>query len=359
MAKRNVLIRHLSSVETLGSTTVICTDKTGTLTQNRMVVRELFVGMQRVPVDGAMPGGALVADHEPLFLGAALCQDLRPVEQDGRAAVLLGDPMEVALVELANRTLPGVGNASPARRGAVRRRPDAALDGARDAVRPGALVQGRTGVRRPAVRPYPSRRRSPCPDGGAPRADLVGARGHGRARLAGPRVRASRARAILGARGAGASSSFCSGLVGLEDPPRPEVRGAIRKCREAGIRVIMVSGDHPRTARAIAREVGLVRVRGSARVERRGARRAHRRPAEPGAGCARDPLCTRAGGSEAADRRGAEGEEARRGGHRRRCERRARAEERAHRDRHGLGAAATWRRKPPTWCCSTTTSRAS
>ncbi|HXK25953.1 MAG TPA: cation-transporting P-type ATPase, partial [Myxococcota bacterium] len=255
MAKRNVLIRHLSSVETLGSATVICTDKTGTLTQNRMVARELLVGLQRVPVDGAKAGGALVADHEPLFLGAALCHDLRRVEEEGRS-VLRGDPMEIALVELAQRALPGIG--------AHRRLDEVPFDADR--------------MRLSTVHEMPSGPALWCkgaPESVLPLCDRIHLGGEARPLTSELRARISSEQDDMAEHGlrvlAFAHRSLervsdhetleehlvFSGLVGLEDPPRPEVPEAIRRCREAGIRVVMVSGDHPRTARAIAREVGL------------------------------------------------------------------------------------------------------
>jgi calcium-translocating P-type ATPase len=256
MAKRNVLIRHLSSVETLGSTTVICTDKTGTLTQNRMVARALLVGMQRVSVDAAKAGDVLFANHEPLFLGAALCQDLRPVEQQGRT-VLVGDPMEVALVELANHALPEIG--------AHRRLDEIPFDADR--------------MRLSTVHEMPSGPMLWCkgaPESVLPLCDRIHLDGEVSPLSPELRARISSEQEDMAAKGlrvlafahrglervwdhaALEEHLVFSGLVGLEDPPRPEVPEAIRKCREAGIRVVMVSGDHPRTALAIAREVGLV-----------------------------------------------------------------------------------------------------
>ncbi len=104
MAKRHVLIRYLPSVETLGSTTVICTDKTGTLTQNRMTVRQIWLGagVECAPNPGLEPADAAL--YRPFFMTARLCHDLREGEQQGRTA-RLGDPMEIALVETAERFL--------------------------------------------------------------------------------------------------------------------------------------------------------------------------------------------------------------------------------------------------------------
>src|SRR5512141_903846 len=109
MAKRNVLIRYLPSVEALGSTTVICTDKTGTLTQNHMAVRSLYLGGAFDSVAGLEQKPERADLYRPLFLAARMCHDLKESERLGKAA-LLGDPMEVALVEMA---LPFTSNAPP------------------------------------------------------------------------------------------------------------------------------------------------------------------------------------------------------------------------------------------------------
>jgi calcium-translocating P-type ATPase len=254
MAKRKALIRHLPAVEALGAATVICTDKTGTLTENRMSVKRLFVS------DGLREPAQLepsaVARHAALFEAAALCHSVRRVNENGEAR-WLGDPMEVALVEMAGRAgvAPQHERVDEVPFDADRRRMSSVhrvgagrvlyCKGAPEAVLPlcrGVLVA--EGVR---------------PLTGEIRAQYVGAQEEMAA--AGLRVLAFASRALPEAapREHWEEELVLAGLVGLEDPPRPEVPAAIEKCRGAGIRVIMVTGDHPHTARAIAREIGLAR----------------------------------------------------------------------------------------------------
>jgi magnesium-transporting ATPase (P-type) len=107
LAKRHVLIRYLPSVEALGSTTVICTDKTGTLTQNRMTVKRVFLGEVLDSLNLAAKRSRLVEQYQPFFLTAYLCHDLKDGEQHG-TPVRFGDPMEIALVAMAQDALPAV-----------------------------------------------------------------------------------------------------------------------------------------------------------------------------------------------------------------------------------------------------------
>src|SRR5262249_49559785 len=104
MAKRHVLIRYLPSVETLGSTTVICTDKTGTLTQNRMTVKRLWLASDGGRSVAPVVDERIAAQYRPFFLVAGLCHELREGEQNDRAT-MLGDPMEIALLETAQHYL--------------------------------------------------------------------------------------------------------------------------------------------------------------------------------------------------------------------------------------------------------------
>ena len=257
MAKRHVLIRYLPSVETLGSTTVICTDKTGTLTQNRMTVRRVLLGagLECAPTPGA--GGEAAARYRPFFMTASLCHDLRESDRQGRK-VLLGDPMEIALVEMAARFLAALPackkldeipfDIARMRLSTMHATPEGPMlfcKGAPEMVLPlcdRILADG-------AIRPFASDMRAQVRQAQEAMADQ------------GLRVIAMSYRPLEDDWQSAAVEEklIFAGLAGLEDPPRPEVPEALRKCREAGIAVIMVTGDHPFTATAIGREIGLIR----------------------------------------------------------------------------------------------------
>jgi calcium-translocating P-type ATPase len=252
MAKRKALIRHLPAVEALGCTTVICTDKTGTLTCNRMSAKRVFVSGR---MHDATPENisALHENHRSFFEVAARCHDLKK-SGDG----WLGDPMEVALVQLAamapenlteNGRLHEIPFDSEKRRLSVIH---ASTDG------PVLFCKG-------------------APEVVIPRCDRVEWNGQTANLAAGTSVAFIKAAEEMGKSGLrvlafawrGLAADFdadkadermiLAGLVGLEDPPREEVPDALRRCRDAGIKVIMVTGDHPQTAEAIARETGLFR----------------------------------------------------------------------------------------------------
>ena len=256
MAKRHVLIRYLPSVETLGSTTVICTDKTGTLTQNRMTVRRLWLGAELDCLGTSELAQNAAPDHHPFFLTAALCHDLRAGEQRGQP-VLLGDPMEIALVETARRFLSVLPDCkkldeipfdvSRMRLTTVHATPDGPTlfcKGAPELVIP---LCNRT-LERGQVRSLDAEFRTSIHE----TQEAMAAQGL--------RVIAMSYRPLEAnwQHGRLEEELIFAGLAGLEDPPRPEVREALRKCREAGIVVIMVTGDHPFTARAIGQEIGLI-----------------------------------------------------------------------------------------------------
>jgi calcium-translocating P-type ATPase len=257
LARKNVLIKHLASVEALGSATVICTDKTGTLTENRMTVRRLYV-------DGrffASPQEALAQtgdDARRLLLTALHCEEVEKAREGG-ATRLLGDPTEVALVQMARRALPKetlfprvdeVPFDSDRKRLSTLHRTDEGFvlftKGALAALLPLCAAAGR---------PLPSAIAARWRDA----EDAMASNGLRVLALAARRVPEPYDRSRL------EEALTLLGLVGLEDPPRPEVPAAIARCRSAGIKVVMVTGDHPATALAIARQIGLVGA-SSARV---------------------------------------------------------------------------------------------
>ncbi|HJV25647.1 MAG TPA: cation-transporting P-type ATPase [Aromatoleum sp.] len=263
MAKRQVLIRHLPAVEALGSTTVICTDKTGTLTQNRMTVNALYLGDSLAFETAGNPLAQLQPQCPRFFEVAALCHDL-PTGEDGLPSKsALGDPMEIALVELA-RAAPGPTpkwrrldeipfDASRMRLTTLHDAPQGAIlycKGAPETVLllcTRSFVDGRleplSEAQREAVRKAQT--------------EMAG-RGLRVLAFAWRPPDSSSAGERLGDVAALERELVFAGLAGLEDPPRPEVPAAIRKCREAGIKVIMVTGDHPGTAVAVGRAIGLV-----------------------------------------------------------------------------------------------------
>jgi sodium/potassium-transporting ATPase subunit alpha len=257
MAKRRTLVRHLPSVETLGSASAICTDKTGTLTQNRMEVRSIYVP-DRVIDPTTSPPAEIAATHRRFLECAYYCHDLKSTREDGRPR-WVGDPMEVALAEMA---APASNQLSPFERlDEIPFEPDrkriVTIHRAGDQLV--LFVKG-------------------APEELLPRARWVDV--DGRLELLTPdRQRAlTDAQTSMAARGLRVlgfayrtlpadyvlenteQDLVLTALVGFEDPPRPEVPAAVHCCRDAGIKIIMVTGDHPHTALAVAREIGLVKT---------------------------------------------------------------------------------------------------
>ena len=255
MAARQTLTRHLPAVQTLGSATVICTDKTGTLTQNRMVAARVFVLDELVSVADLEKRADFVTAHPWLFEASALCQTVH--RNDGATGPpWRGDPMEVALVEMAHLARPDIRERtridlipfSPERRRMDTLHTDDQafvlfVKGALEAILSKcATHEIATGV-------------APLTD--ALRHRIVEAEGA----LAADGLRvvafAYRRSTSVPERERLEEALTFAGLVGLHDPPRPEVPPAIARCRAAGIKVVMVTGDHPQTGLAIARAIGL------------------------------------------------------------------------------------------------------
>ena len=256
MAKRNALVRHLSAVETLGSTTVILSDKTGTLTQNRMSVRRLWLGGEEVTAETLEAEPRLAVTHLALFINAALCHSLKQTHNHGLQA-WLGDPMEVALA--------GMGRQIAGQLDGYVRIGEIPFDTARKRMSVQVETsQGRKLYCKGALETVLEVCNAVQLDGGVVPLDAAL-----RTRLlaAQDAMAESGLRVLAFAHGEAAEDLtdgerglVLSGLVGLEDPPRPEVPQAIARCASAGIRVIMVTGDHPHTAQTIGREIGLLKT---------------------------------------------------------------------------------------------------
>ncbi|MGL4238654.1 HAD-IC family P-type ATPase [Tabrizicola sp.] len=247
MASRHAIVRRLPAIEAIGSVSVICTDKTGTLTRNEMVVAavETPEGAFAITGDGYAPKGAITpaGDLTRLALAATLCNDAGLHFKDGQWSVE-GDPMEGALLAFAGK----------AGGDHVARRLDAVPFDSRHRFM-AVLTEGPAG-RLTHVKGAPERVLRMC-------AGLDYGHWHDRAEALarhGLRVLALAERVEthtrIDAKALAGGLDFL-GLVGLIDPPRPEAIAAVAECRAAGIQVKMITGDHAGTAAAIAAEIGL------------------------------------------------------------------------------------------------------
>ncbi|MGE0134839.1 MAG: cation-translocating P-type ATPase [Dehalococcoidia bacterium] len=264
MASRNAIVRRLAAVETLGSTTVIGSDKTGTLTENRMTVRSIYAGGQYFEGDRHAgldhPGGIDLAEHRPLYLtllAGALANEADAFRTES-GIESQGDPTEVAL--LASAMAWGIEPSEARERYApVDERPFEPEQ------RYSATLRLHDETLLQFVKGAPERVVGMC--------DLVAVDGHGAEpidrgalvavademagqglRVLGMAYRELPARAEFDEEPAGLTFL---GFQGSLDPPREAVADAIAACHAAGIRVVMITGDHAVTAGAIAREIGI------------------------------------------------------------------------------------------------------
>jgi Ca2+-transporting ATPase len=271
MVTRHALIRRLTAVETLGCTSVICSDKTGTLTKDEMTARQIFVDDGVVEVSGAgyeprgsfLRGGVAVDPPETvvaLLRAAVLASDAELVGSNGPGGwQIKGDPTEGGLIVAAAKAglrkadldaeYPRVAEipftSESKRMTTMHRGPDGATvacaKGAPEVILEACTSQAVAG----RTVPLDGTRRQAVLDAAA---TMAGA--------------ALRVLAIASKPGATADDAerelVFLGLVGLMDPPRPEARAAIAMCKEAGVKPVMITGDHPLTAQAVARELGIL-----------------------------------------------------------------------------------------------------
>jgi P-type Ca2+ transporter type 2C len=297
MVKRNALIRKLPAVETLGSVTTICSDKTGTLTQNKMVVQTVYTNNQNFKVtgEGYAPYGEFQLDGRkidsenspeipPLLVACASCND-STLQQEKGEWVILGDPTEGALVTLAgkggiekdqwNSKLSRVGEfpfSSERKRMSV----ICQVEGIEDGV---SIVAGTD----PVLENMVTSEKYLMFTKGSPELTLALCQqvqlgdkasslsdGDRQKILTANDLMASKGLRVLGfaykplneipPEGSDEQSEqnlTWLGLVGMLDAPRPEVRRAVEECRSAGIRPVMITGDHQLTAKAIATDLGI------------------------------------------------------------------------------------------------------
>jgi len=262
MAQRQALVRKLPAVETLGSVTVVCTDKTGTLTESRMVAERVWTTSHEYVVEGSgyAPEGRIVppfaddADLAAVARIAAACNDAALVapSASGRAWSIVGDPTEAALLAFAEKAGVSAGDL----RSHLPRVAEVTFDPARRLMTTvhdtgtGAWVAVKGALESVSAHLAPGQEES-----------LAAAVAAGRDMASdGYRVLALADRdldSMPDDPGLAETSLRLRGLVGIADPPRAAAPAAVEACRLAGVTPVMITGDHPATARAIAARLGL------------------------------------------------------------------------------------------------------
>ncbi len=280
MARRRAIIRRLPAVETLGSTTVICSDKTGTLTENQMTVKQIFAGGRFYEVTGTGydASGVIRADGKPVVMekhpallaclrAGLLCNDSALIRDDGKIRVE-GDPTEAALIVAAEKA--GLAHADARREfdrlDAIPFESEHQFMATLHRGKGGDIISKKGAVERVVGRC------STMADNHGSDVEIE----PGKILAAADRMAANGLRVLAFAQRKGTTAQrelephhverdlTFLGLQGMMDPPRPEAIAAVRRCQNAGIVVKMITGDHLLTARTIAQQIGL---RGGSNVD--------------------------------------------------------------------------------------------
>lgn len=276
MIKRKAIVRKLNSVETLGSTSVICTDKTGTITENKMTVKEIFIDEYTLTVtgEGYKPTGAILFQQKPLgndfpavkqlLTYGLLCNQATLEQKDGNYYIV-GDPTDGALVVVANKL--GIDRQSLNR---YKKLAEIPFDSTRK--RMSVIVEDEVGKAYLIVKGAPEviipRCTSSLTRNGEQKPLSKDTLDRVSNQMAEKALRLI-ALAILPLEKYKVQTDEANieylerelifvGFFGMKDPPRKEVKPAIQECKQAGIKTVMITGDHKQTAMAIAQEVGLM-----------------------------------------------------------------------------------------------------
>jgi calcium-translocating P-type ATPase len=264
LARRGAVVKRLSAAETLGSTNVICTDKTGTLTENRMRVTGIWSAGRGLDLEDGVPPVDRDARLLDLAGAMAACNNAR----DSDRGELVGDPTETAILATA-RALGADGETT------VRRAAEFHFD---PALKRMSTIDSEAGRLWVNAKGAPEAILGLCErivtrEGAVPLDPERLARAQAAVDSyadAGLRVLAVARRGIAempSSREDAERDLTLLGLVAMHDPPRAEVAEAVARCHDAGLRIIVITGDHPRTALAIARKVGIVRGKAQAIAE--------------------------------------------------------------------------------------------
>ncbi len=262
MAKENSIVRKLSSVEALGSTEVICSDKTGTLTQNKMTVKEICLGVQTKTIDSITLSDAKSEKMATLIHGMLLCNDTKYGEEQG---TLLGDPTETALVAFANKydiekskydikherkdeipfdsdrkMMSTINEYKDAYRMYTKGAIESILDRCSHAVINDSIVEMTEDIKKSIIEKNNEM---------SMKALRVLAFAYKDVKELPEEMKSAELERNM----------VYVGLVGMIDPPRPEAKDAVTKCFEAGMTPVMITGDNKETAVAIATELGIMK----------------------------------------------------------------------------------------------------